>query len=123
MSNEPDEFHTDNELEEPYNAADEKQVTKRTRKVDRERLEELGYIRNIMSTVSGRKWICNLIALGDPLILPYSPHNTPEQTHVNIGAKMIPSKLMIDIREACPEEYVKMLVEAQNAKKSWKMPK
>lgn len=123
MDNELDQFQDDNDLEEPYNAADEKQVNKRTKKVDRERLEELAYVRSIMSTIPGRKWLCNLIALGDPLILPYSPHNTPEQTHVNIGAKMIPSKLMIDIREACPEEYVKMLVEAQNAKKNWKVSK
>ncbi len=98
--------------EQPYNAADEKQVIEARKKEARRRKEELEYINIIMSTPRGRKWMCALIALGDPLVTPYAPGNTPEHTHVNIGAQKIPQKLMMDIREAAPEMYVKMLTEA-----------
>lgn len=102
---------------EPYNAADKKHVNNARKKEARLRREELDYIRHIMSTKEGRKWICNIIALGDPLVIPYGPGNTTEHTHVNIGKQFIPAKLMMDIRLAAPDEYVKMLVEALDTKK------
>lgn len=103
--------------EQPYNASDEKQVTAARKKAARLRREELNYIKHIMSTKEGRSWICGIIALGDPLVIPYAPGNTPEHTHVNIGKQAIPAKLMLDIREAAPDEYVKMLIEALEIKR------
>lgn len=101
-------------MEEPYNAGDKKQVTAARKREARERREELDYVRHIMSTPQGRKWMCKLIAKGDPLVSPYSPANTPEHTHINIGTQRIPAQLMLDIREAAPDQYVQMLIEAMN---------
>ena len=103
--------------QEVYTAGDAKQVNDARKKAARARKEELDYIRHIMSTPQGRKWICSIIALGDPLVSPYAPGNTPEHTHVNLGKQAIPQKLMMDIREGDPEQYVLMLKEAMEANK------
>lgn len=103
--------------EQPYNAADPKQVNAARKKEARLRREELDYVRHIMSTKEGRKWLCGIIALGDPLVVPYAPGNTTEHTHVNIGKQFISAKLMMDIRDGAPKEYVQMLTEALDNKK------
>lgn len=112
MSEEPMDLY-DIEPEEAYNADDKKKVNEARQKEGRRRKDELAYIKKIMSDKEGRTWMCGIITLGDPFITPYGCGNTTEQTHVNIGRQEIPAKLMLDIREVAPDEYVKMLVEAK----------
>lgn len=97
---------------EPYNAADPKQVNDARKKEARERKEELDYIRSIMKTRAGRKWMYKLIdecrAWGNPII-PGDTHLTYE----NLGRQNMGKKLFIDINDAAPDQYVAMMMEAK----------
>lgn len=102
--------------EQPFNADDPEQVKKRNnaqrKKAARVRKEELDFIKAIMSSLQGRKWMYNLIeeckSWGNPII-PGDVYLTYE----NLGRQNIGKKLFQDVGEAAPEEYVLMLKEAR----------
>ncbi len=101
--------------EEPYNAADPKAVNEARKRAARERREELDYLKRILSTKEGRKWLLRLMSLGDILAEPYNPNNTTEHTYVNLGAQKITRKLWKDILELSPTDFAVMYRESQTA--------
>lgn len=105
-------------LAEPYNAADPKAVNEARKKAARERREELDYLKQILSSAEGRRWLLRLMALGDILADPYNPGNSVEHTHVNMGVQKITRKLWKDILELSPEDFSRMYKESQENIKS-----
>lgn len=105
--------------EEIYNADDREQVNKRAnaerKRSARLRREELEFVRAIMSSPQGRKWMNNLIieckSWGNPII-PGDVY----LTYANLGSQNIGKKLFQDIGEAAPNEYILMMKEAREIK-------
>lgn len=101
--------------EEPYNAADEKQVNNARKKEARERKELLDYTGFIMSTPLGRKWMLHLLNTCKTFSNPIVPGET-HYTYHNIGEQNIGKKYLQDINDGAPEQYVLMMKESKNRK-------
>jgi len=97
-------------MEEPYNAADPEKVNNARKKEARERREELQFLAKIMATKEGRKWTYKLIASCNPFGNPIIPSDT-HLTYSNLGAQNIGKKLLQDINDAAPDQYVIMIKE------------
>lgn len=96
--------------EQPYDANDPKQVNAARKKAARQRKAELDFVYAIMSQPQGRKWMWDLIAtcksFGNPII-PGDPY----LTYTNLGAQNIGKKLLQDIWEGAPDQYLDMVKE------------
>lgn len=95
-----------------YNASDPEQVNKARKKSARARKEELDFIVAIMSNKAGRRWLFNLITTCNPFGNPVIPGDT-HLTYHNIGAQNIGKKLLQDINEGAPKEYILMMQESR----------
>lgn len=98
--------------QQPYNASDKKQVNNARKKVARERRDELDYVKAIMSTKQGRKWMYDMIVACKVFHNPVV-QGDPYATYHNIGGQNLGKKLIQDINDAAPEEYVAMMREAK----------
>lgn len=113
MTNHPLEAANELLNEEAYNAASKTQVNNMRKKTARLRKEELDYVKQIMSTIYGRKWMYNLLTstcktFGNPIV----PNET-HYTYFNLGERNIGMKLFQDINDAAPQEYINMMQEAK----------
>lgn len=115
MVNYPAQSESEHLAEKPYNAADKEQVQSARKRTGRKRREELDYIRNIMSTPLGRAWMFNLLGACKTFSSPIVAGDA-YYTYHNIGEQNIGKKLLQDINDASPDEYVLMLKEARNNK-------
>lgn len=106
-------------LEEPYNADDREQVNKRAneerKRSARIRKEELDFVKAIMILPQGRKWMYNMLDTCKTFSNPIVPNDT-HFTYHNIGEQNIGKKLLQDINDSSPDEYVLMMKEAREAK-------
>lgn len=113
MTNYPLEAANEMLSEEAYNAGNKKQVNNMRKKAARLRKEELDYIKHIMSTPQGRKWIYNLLtSICKTFDNPIVPNET-HYTYFNLGEQNIGKKLFQDINDAAPQEYITMMQESK----------
>lgn len=102
-------------LEEPYNAGDPKAVNEARKKAARERKEELEFISAIMSSPQGRKWMFNIMNICKTFTSPIVPGDT-HFTYHNLGEQNIGKKLLQDINDGAPQQYMVMITEARENK-------
>lgn len=107
---------TEQELinETPYNAAEPAEVNKARKVEARRRKRELEVVKAIMGTPQGREWMNNLLKTCKVFVSPIVAGDT-HFTYHNIGEQNIGKKLLQDIGEASPDEYIIMLKEAREA--------
>lgn len=98
--------------EEPYNAGNKEHVNKRRAKEGRQLRQKLDYMKTIMSTSQGREWIYNLLEICKVFNSPIVMGDT-HFTYHNIGEQNIGKKLLQDINQAAPDEYIIMMKEAR----------
>ncbi len=103
--------------EEAYNAGDKQQVNNARKKDARERKEELDYIRHIMSTPAGRKWMMKLLNTCKTFSNPIVPGET-HYTYHNLGEQNIGKKYLQDINDGAPDDYVRMMKESKDNKRA-----
>ena len=101
--------------EQPYNAASKKEVNDARKKEARLRKEELSYVNKIMSTREGRKWMLNMLNICKTFTNPIVAQDT-HYTYHNLGEQNIGKKLLQDINDAAPDQYILMMKEARGAK-------
>lgn len=98
-----------------YNAADEKDVNNARKKAARLRKEELEFVSAIMSSPQGRKWMLNMLTTCKTFTNPIIPGDT-HFTYHNIGEQNIGKKLLQDVNDAAPDQYILMMKEARDVK-------
>lgn len=107
---------TDQEIktERPFDAGDAQQVNERNKKLGRKRKEKEHYIKTIMATPQGRAWTLELLEsckiFGSPLV-PGDPYFT----YHNIGEQNVGKKLLQDINNSAPQEYILMMQESRES--------
>ncbi len=101
--------------EEVYNAGDEKDVTNARKKSARMRKEELEFVSAIMSSPQGRKWMLNILTICKTFTNPVVPGDT-HFTYHNIGEQNIGKKLLQDVNDSAPDQYILMMKESREAK-------
>lgn len=94
------------------NAADEQQVKEAGGKAKRGRERELDDFRNIMESVSGRRFVFRYISECGVFTDGFTGNNT---TFYNEGKRSIGLRLLADINDACPELYTKMMEESKRS--------
>lgn len=80
-------------------------------KISKERQQELDDVRNLMSTVSGSRFILRLINITGPY------RSTFDQNQATMsfleGNRNFGCRIVADLLEACPEQYVRLIAEAK----------
>ncbi len=98
--------------EKGYDASDPEQVNQARKKAGRKKKEELDFVSAIMSVPQGRAWMYGLLAackvFGSPIV-----QGDPYFTYHNIGEQNIGKKLLQEINDAAPDEYIMMMREAK----------
>jgi hypothetical protein len=100
---------------EGYDASDPAQVSSARKKSGRKRKAELNFVKAIMIVPEGRHWMYDMIVLCKVFTSPIVPGD-PYGTYNNIGEQNIGKKLLQDINECAPEEYMLMIKEANERK-------
>lgn len=101
--------------EKGYDASDPAQVNLARKKSGRKKLKNQQFITAIMNVPEGREWMYDLITHCNPLGNPVIAGDT-HLTYHNIGAANIGKKLLQDINEAAPDQYIVMIKEARSKK-------
>lgn len=114
MSN-PTEDEDFSEPEIPYDASDPKRVNDTRKKASRLRQKRLDFVRQMMDSQEGRLWCYGLlescVIFGNPL----QPGQS-DVTFFNIGQQNVGKRILVDITEAAPEMYMKMMAEGMTEK-------
>lgn len=101
--------------EQPYDTSDPKQVNTARKKAARVRREQREVVRELMSTTQGRAWLYQKLEechIWTPSFVPADPYSTAfKEGERNIGAR-----LLADIMDAAPDQYVAMVKEAKEPK-------
>lgn len=99
--------------EKPYDASDPKSVNTARRKAGRRKASELEVVRTIMSTVQGRAWMYAILESCMIYGNPFVP-GQPDATGFNLGQANVGKRLLGDIMNSAPENYLKMCNEAKS---------
>lgn len=97
--------------DETFNAADETQVKERSKKELRGRDRELADIRAVLSTHHGRRFFWRYLAECGVFRTSFTGNST---TFFNEGKRDIGLRLMADLMEAAPEQYMVMQKESKD---------
>jgi len=97
-----------------FNAADEDQVKTRKRKDERLRERELNDLRQVMSSVEGRRFVWRLLEKAGVYKTSFTGNST---TFFNEGQRNMGLMVLGDVHEACAEMYLEMMREAQGGEK------
>lgn len=115
MSYPPAETEAYIAAEEPYDSSDKASVNAARKKAARLERERLEFTKSIMETPQGRAWMLDLLSackiMGNPVV-----QGDTHFTYYHLGEQNIGKKLMQDIDNAAPEEYILMMKEAREKK-------
>lgn len=67
------------------------------------RYEELAYLREMMESHRGRRWLRGIINIGNPYKESYAPGGAEKDDYHSMGTKKIPLKLITDIKLVAPD--------------------
>lgn len=101
--------------ERSYDASDPEAVNLARKKSGRKKQKTQQFITAIMNVPEGREWMYDLIVSCNPLGNPVVPGDT-HLTYHNIGAANIGKKLLQDINDAAPDQYIQMMKESRMKK-------
>lgn len=97
-----------------YNASDEKQVAKATKKAEFDKALRFDVIKSIMSTAPGRSWIYNWLYKCHVFHTPFIA-GQQDATAFNCGEQNIGLFLLAEVQAAAPDLYLQMVTEAKTA--------
>jgi hypothetical protein len=99
-----------NERVKTFNAADEDQVKTRKRKDERERERELADMRQVMSSVEGRRFVWRLLERAGVFRTSFTGNST---TFFNEGMRNMGLMVLGDVHEAAADAYIVMMNESK----------
>jgi hypothetical protein len=99
-----------NERVKTFNAADEDQVKTRKRKDERERDRELADMRQVMSSVEGRRFVWRLLERAGVFRTSFTGNST---TFFNEGMRNMGLMVLGDVHEAAADAYIVMMNESK----------
>ena len=109
----------DLELQEGFNAADEVQVKKRKRKVDRQEEQNRDDLGVVLSTLQGRRYLWRLMGECGVYALGFH-HEDTHTTALDSGRRSVGLNLTTEITTHFPDAYLQMQAEAYEAAKKEK---
>jgi len=109
----------DLDLQEGFNAADETQVKKRKRKVDRLEEQKRDDLAVVLSTVQGRRFMWGLIGECGVYALGFH-HQETHSSAFDSGRRSVGLNLTTEITTNFPDAYLQMQAEAYEAAKKEK---
>jgi len=95
--------------DEPYNAAERRHVKQAAKAAKLVTLQRGQFITNIMSTLPGRAWVCDLLEAAHVFASTYS--DIALRTAFGEGERSMGLRILADIMQACPDQYVTMMRE------------
>jgi hypothetical protein len=98
--------------EKPYDAGDAEQVNEARKKAGRKKREDLDVVHALMQHAKGRMWLYEWLEACKIFSSPIVPNDT-HFTYHNIGEQNIGKRLLQQITEAAPEQYMLMMQEAR----------
>lgn len=96
-----------------YNSSDEKQVKEAKSKAEINEALKLDVIRRIMKTAPGRSWIYGFLESCHIYGTPFIPGQS-DCTFFNLGEANVGRRLLADVQNAAPEQYLQMIREAKS---------
>lgn len=104
------------EVKIPYNAGEEDHVKGRKNKVLLDEQRWQNDVRWVMSTPQGRRFWWKLLARSGWCRMSFNPGN-PHFTDFNEGARNVGQQFFNDVEQACPEQYLVAMKEANEKQK------
>lgn len=109
MSDIIQEIQVKAEQEETYNSSDEKQVNKARKKEARSKSDRLKFISAAMQHEQGRAWFYDILLFCKVINTPF--REDPYITAFNCGLQNVGLRILSDLQEAAPKEYLSMVEE------------
>lgn len=106
-----DELLAEEALEETPNTADPQEVNKQRKKYARKRSDRLRFIEAAMSHEEGRAWFYDTLVFCQIFQNPYD--TDPYKTAFLCGQRNVGLRILADIQDAAPDEYLKMIKESK----------
>lgn len=101
----------------PYDAGDPKAVNIARIKAGRRKTNKLRVVRALMDNAETRMWLYDLLAFCHIGANPFVAGD-PYATHIKIGEMNIGNRILSDINDAAPDQYMTMVNEGRKAYKS-----
>lgn len=101
--------------EEQFDTSDPQQVNKAKKRAARTRADRLEFVNAAMQHEQGRAWFYDILAFCKIFSTPYS--SDPYDTAFKLGMQNLGLRVMADIQDAAPKEYLLMITEARQGKK------
>lgn len=113
----PQEFKAQLEAdkEESYDTSDKEAVNKAKKKAGRTKADRLKFITAAMQHPEGRAWFYDLLVFTHVVSTPYMSGDS-HATAFRCGEQNIGLRILGDIQEAAPEQYLLMIQENQKSK-------
>jgi hypothetical protein len=92
-----------------YNAANRKDVREAEKRAKLEELQRREIVVHLMDTMAGRKWILDILETCHIFQTSFTPHSG--QTAFREGERNIGLRILMDVMDACPDQYVLMMRE------------
>lgn len=96
-------------LEQTVDTSDPVEVNKARKKDARTRADRGRFVEGAMTIPEGRAWFYDLLVFCKVIKTPFD--EDPYRTAFNCGQQNIGLKIMLDIQDFAPEEYLKMITE------------
>lgn len=96
-------------LEETYDTSEPREVNKARKKAARTRADRLHFVEAAMTTEQGRAWFYDTLVHCRVFNTPYS--DNPYDTAMRCGMQNIGLRILADIQDAAPLNYITMISE------------
>ncbi len=116
MAINPEKVEAEFLAEEEYNANDPEQVNKARTKAGREKKAHLNFVRSILLTPDGRKWLYRLLAECEVFTISYSAAEDTRGAAFRDGKKFVGLQLFSDAKKADPKLFFMMIEECEQLK-------
>jgi hypothetical protein len=104
------------ETAQPYDTSDPKQVNTARKRAARFRRERLDEVRTIMGRESGRAWVYGHLESCSIFSTTFT-HGDPHASSFKEGERNAGLRLLADVMEAAPDQYVVMVREGKSPRK------
>ena len=102
------------DIDEPVDTSDREAVNKSRKKAARTRTDRLEFIKAAMQHEQGRAWFYDVLEFCRVVATPFS--SDPYNTAFKCGMQNVGLKILADIQDASPDEYMLMVKEARTKK-------
>lgn len=96
--------------EEPYDTSSKEQVNKARKKAARTRKDRLEFVKASMSLEEGRSWFYDIMNRCAVFTNPFEGEDT-HRTAFRLGEQNIGKQILVDVLDAAPDQYMRMIEE------------